>query len=67
MQVIQSLDLEDSVVVEFQLNEVWAEVEADDFLYQVVAQVQGAEVGGVDGVRFDKAQAVGDEVGLLTG
>lgn len=65
MQILKSLDLKQSIIIELELNKVGTKIKADNFLDKVVSQIQGFDDLGIDSVLLDGSYSVTDEIDFL--
>ena len=48
VQLIESPNLKQSIIIELEFNQIGTKLKADDFLNEIVSQIEASEVGGVD-------------------
>lgn len=64
-EVFEALDLEEAIVIEFEFDEIGAEIKADDFLDEIVSEIKGCDVGWIDCMLFDGSDSASDVIDFL--
>jgi len=63
--VLKSLDFKQPIIIELKLNQIRTKIEPNDFLNQVVSQIQNFHVWGIDRMWLNRAQSETDEIDFL--
>lgn len=65
MQVLESFDLDQTIVVKFEFDEIGAEIKANDLFNEVVSQVKGFEIGWINCMLLDGSDSATNVIDFL--